>query len=55
MHMSRASIIKKVCLYTAQYPVHFSHAAIAQRVFTHIYTTGYSQVLIYTAKWTQAS
>ena len=29
---------------------HSSHAAIAQRLFTHISTTVYSQVLIYTAE-----
>ena len=36
---------------------HSSHAAIAQRllVFTHISTTVYSQVLIYTAESTEAS
>ena len=34
---------------------HSSHAAIAQRLFTHISTTVYSQVLIYTAKSTEAS
>ena len=28
---------------------HSSHAAIAQRLFTHMSTTVYSQVLIYTA------
>ena len=34
---------------------HSSHAAIAQRLFTHIPTTVYSQVLIYTAESTEAS
>ena len=34
---------------------HSSHAAIAQRPFTHISTTIYSQVLIYTAESTEAS
>ena len=34
---------------------HSSQAAIAQRLFTHIYTTVYSQVLIYTAESTEAS
>ena len=34
---------------------HSSHAAIAQRLFTHIATTVYSQVLIYTAESTEAS
>ena len=34
---------------------HSSHAAIAQRLFTHISTTVYSQVLIYTAESTEAS
>ena len=34
---------------------HSSHAAIAQRLFTHISTTLYSQVLIYTAESTEAS
>ena len=34
---------------------HPSHAAIAQRLFTHISTTVYSQVLIYTAESTEAS
>ena len=34
---------------------HSSHAAIAQRLFTHISTTVYSQILIYTAEWTEAS
>ena len=34
---------------------HSSHAAIAQRLFTHIFTTVYSQVLIYTAESTEAS
>ena len=34
---------------------HSSHAAIAQRLFTHISTTVYSQVLIYTAESTKAS
>ena len=33
---------------------HSSHAAIAQRLFTHISTTVYSQVLIYTAESTDA-
>ena len=33
---------------------HSSHAAIAQRLFTHISTTVYSQVLIYTAESTEA-
>ena len=32
---------------------HSSHAAITQRLFTHISTTGYSQVIIYTAEWTE--
>ena len=32
---------------------HSSHAAIAQRLFTHISTTVYSQVLIYTAESTE--
>ena len=32
---------------------HSSHAAIAQRLFTHISTTAYSQVLIYTAESTE--
>ena len=31
------------------------HAAIAQRLFTHISTTVYSQVLIYTAESTEAA
>ena len=31
---------------------HSSHAAIAQRLFTHIFTTVYRQVLIYTAEST---
>ena len=34
---------------------HSSHAAIAQRLFTHISTSVYSQVLIYTAESTEAS
>ena len=34
---------------------HSSHAAIAQRLFTRISTTVYSQVLIYTAESTEAS
>ena len=34
---------------------HSSHAAIAQRLFTHISTTVYSHVLIYTAESTEAS
>ena len=34
---------------------HSSHAAIAQRLFTHISTTIYSQVLMYTAESTEAS
>ena len=34
---------------------HSIHAAIAQRLFTHISTTVYSQVLIYTAESTEAS
>ena len=34
---------------------HSSHAAIAQRLFTHISTTVYSQVLIYTAESTEVS
>ena len=34
---------------------HSSHAAIAQRLFTHISTTVYSQVLIYTAESSEAS
>ena len=34
---------------------HYSHAAIAQRLFTHNSTTVYSQVLIYTAESTEAS
>ena len=34
---------------------HSSHAAIVQRLFTHISTTVYSQVLIYTAESTEAS
>ena len=35
-------------------PTHSSHAAIAQRLVTHIVsTTIYSQVLIYTAEWTE--
>ena len=34
---------------------HSSHAAIAQRLFTHISTTVYSQVLIYTAESTEAT
>ena len=34
---------------------HSSHAAIAQGLFTHISTTVYSQVLIYTAESTEAS
>ena len=34
---------------------HSSHAAIAQRLFAHISTTVYSQVLIYTAESTEAS
>ena len=34
---------------------HSSHAAIAQRLFTHISTNVYSQVLIYTAESTEAS
>ena len=34
---------------------HSSQAAIAQRLNTHISTTVYSQVLIYTAEWTGAS
>ena len=34
---------------------HSSHAAIAQRLFTHISTTVYSQVLIYTAESTGAT
>ena len=34
---------------------HSSHAAIAQRLLTHISTTVYSQVLIYTAESTEAS
>ena len=34
---------------------HSSHAAIAQRLFTHISTTVYSQVLIYTTESTEAS
>ena len=33
---------------------HSSHSAIAQRLFTHIYTTVYSQVLIYIAESTEA-
>ena len=34
---------------------HSRHAAIAQRLFTHISTTVYSQVLIHTAESTEAS
>ena len=34
---------------------HSIHAAIAQRLFTHISTTVYSQVLIYTAESTKAT
>ena len=34
---------------------HSGHAAIAQRLFTHISITVYSQVLIYTAESTEAS
>ena len=34
---------------------HSSHAAIAQRLYTHISTTVYRQVLIYTAESTEAS
>ena len=34
---------------------HSSHAAIAQRLYTHISTTVYSQVLIYTDESTEAS
>ena len=34
---------------------HSSHAAIAQRLFTHMSTTVYGQVLIYTAESTGAS
>ena len=34
---------------------HSSHAAIAQRLFTHISITVYSQVIIYTAESTEAS
>ena len=34
---------------------HSSHAAIVQRLFNHISTTVYSQVLIYTAESTEAS
>ena len=34
---------------------HSSQAAITQRLFTHISTTVYSQVLIYTAESTEAS
>ena len=34
---------------------HSSHAAIAQRLFTDMSTTVYSQVLIYTAESTEAS
>ena len=34
---------------------HSSHAAIAQRLFTHMSTTVYSQVLIYKAVSTEAS
>ena len=34
---------------------HSSHAAIAQRLFNHISTTVYRQVLIYTAESTEAS
>ena len=34
---------------------HSSHAAIAQRLFTHMSTTVYSEVLIYTAASTEAS
>ena len=34
---------------------HSSHAAIAQRLFTHMSTTVYSQALIYTAESTEAS
>ena len=34
---------------------HSSHAAIAQQLFTHISTTVYSQVLMYTAESTEAS
>ena len=34
---------------------HSSHAAIAQRLSTHISTTVYSQVLIYTAESMEAS
>ena len=34
---------------------HSSHAAIAQQLFTHISTSVYSQVLIYTAESTEAS
>ena len=34
---------------------HSSHAAIAQRLFTHISTTVYSQILIYTSESTEAS
>ena len=34
---------------------HSSHAAIAQRLFTHISTTVYNQVLNYTAESTEAT
>ena len=34
---------------------HSSHAAIAQRLFNHISTTVYSQVLIYSAESTEVS
>ena len=34
---------------------HSSHAAIAQRLFTHMSTSVYSQALIYTAESTEAS
>ena len=34
---------------------HSSHAEIAQRLFNHMSTTVYSQVLIYTAESTEAS
>ena len=33
---------------------HSSHAAIAQRLLTHMSTTVYSQVLIYTSESTEA-
>ena len=42
--------------FSASLRKHSSHAAIAQRLFTHISTTVYSQVLhIYTAESTEAS